>query len=301
MIRPVAFHANPLTMDSNAFMKEDLALSESQQQAAALREFSDMCAALISAGVEVLVFQDTRAPGTPDSVFPNNWVSFHEDGTVVLYPMMAINRRTERRMDIIESLSAEHRFKISRIIDLSGHEERGQFLESTGSMVFDRRNHIVYACVSPRTHLEALADFSQQLGYEVISFEAFDRGGQAVYHTNVMMSHGDGFAVICLDAITKKEQKDAVIRRLEEAGQQIIAIDFEQMEQFAGNMLELENREGEKVLVMSGRARDSLSQEQIAMLQQYATIVSTPINVIEDSAGGSVRCMLAEIFLPRAA
>ncbi len=299
MVRPVAFHANPLTLDSNAFMKTDLGLSESQQQEAALAEFEGLASALLAAGVEVLVFDDTRAPGTPDSIFPNNWVSLHADGTVVLYPMMAFNRRTERRMDIIEALSAQHDFRVGKIIDLSGHEQKEQFLESTGSLVLDRVNRIAYACLSPRTNIEALGDFSQQLDYDVVSFDAMDRDGQAIYHTNVMMAHGDGFAVVCLDAIADKAQRQAVLAKLDDAGQEVIPITFEQMEQFAGNMLELENQLGEKILAMSARAYASLSKEQIETLRRHAKIVSTPINVIEDSAGGSVRCMLAEIFLPR--
>ncbi len=299
MVRPVAFHANPLTLDSNAFMKTDLGLSESQQQEAALAEFEGLASALLAAGVEVLVFEDTRAPGTPDSIFPNNWVSLHADGTVVLYPMMAFNRRTERRMDIIEALSSKHDFRVGKIIDLSGHEQKEQFLESTGSLVLDRVNRIAYACLSPRTNIEALGDFSQQLDYDVVSFDAMDRDGQAIYHTNVMMAHGDGFAVVCLDAIADTSQREAVLARLAGAGQEVIPITFEQMEQFAGNMLELENQLGEKILAMSARAYASLSKEQIETLRRHAKIVSTPINVIEDSAGGSVRCMLAEIFLPR--
>lgn len=299
MVQPVAFHANPLTLDSNAFMKEDLDLSKSEQQASALREFTGLTSALQAAGVEVIVFQDTRAPGTPDSVFPNNWVSFHEDGTVVLYPMMAGNRRTERRMDIIEALSTEHRFRVEKIVDLTAHEKDSQFLESTGSLVLDRRNRIAYACLSPRTHIDALGDFAQQLDYDIVSFDAVDLDGQAIYHTNVMMAHGDGFAVACLDAIPDLSQRNAVVRKLGAAGHEIIEISFHQMTQFAGNMLEMENKAGGKVLAMSQRAYDSLEAGQIERLQHYAEIVFSPVNVIEDSAGGSVRCMLAEIFLPR--
>ncbi len=174
MVRPVSFHANPLTRDSNAFMKRDLDLSSAQQQAAALREFEGLVQALRRAGVEVLVFDDSRTPATPDSVFPNNWVSFHADGTVVLYPMMAENRRTERRMEIMEALSDSHGFTVSKVIDFSPHETRREFLEGTGSLVLDRRNRVAYACPSPRTNLDALGDFAQQLEYEVITFDALD-------------------------------------------------------------------------------------------------------------------------------
>lgn len=299
MVRPVAFHSNPLTLDSNAFMKEDIGLTESQQQASALREFNGLSNALQEAGVEVFVFDDTRAPGTPDSIFPNNWISLHEDGTVVLYPMMAKNRRTERRMDIIAALSSEHNFRVDKIVDLTVHESRDQFLESTGSLVLDRRNKIAYACISPRTHIDALGDFAQQLDYDVVSFDAVDPDGQAIYHTNVMMAHGDGFAVVCLATISDAAQRQAVVRKLADSGQEVIEISFRQMAGFAGNMLELANKSGDKILAMSKRAHDSLDPGQIGRLRQYAELVFAPINVIEDSAGGSVRCMLAEIFLPR--
>lgn len=301
MVRPVAFHANPLTMDSNSFMNEDLALSDEQQQSAALSEFEGLVAALRDAGVRVLVFDDTRAPGTPDSVFPNNWVSFHADGTVVLYPMMAVNRRTERRMDIIEALSSDEHFQIREIIDLSGHEMEERFLESTGSLVLDRPNRIAYACLSPRTHVEVLGEFAQRLDYEVVTFDATDRDGQAIYHTNVMMAQGNGFAVICAEAIRDQVQRRAVLGKLESLGHEIVEISMSQMEQFAGNMLELESLAGEKILAMSQRARESLKEEQLETLGKHAQLVSAPINVIEDSAGGSVRCMLAEVFLPKTA
>lgn len=299
MVRPVAFHANPLTMESNSFMDEDLALSEQQQQSAALAEFEGLVSVLRDAGLQVLVFEDTRAPGTPDSVFPNNWVSFHADGTVVLYPMMAINRRTERRMDIIEALSSDEHFRIKEIVDLSGHERDDQFLESTGSLVLDRPNRVAYACLSPRTHLEVLGEFAQRLDYDVLSFEATDREGLAIYHTNVMMAQGEGFAVICSESIRDPAQRTAVLGKLESLGHEIVEISYAQMEQFAGNMLELENESGGKILAMSGRAHDSLTAEQRQTLGRYARLVHAPINVIEDSAGGSVRCMLAEVFLPK--
>lgn len=299
MVRPVSFHANPLTRDSNAFMKDAIGLSEEQQQSAALREFDELAETLRQAGIEVLIFEDTRAPATPDSVFPNNWVSFHSDGTVVLYPMMAKNRRTERRIDIIEALSARHGFAISRLVDLSHHEANGKFLEGTGSLVLDRRNRVAYACISPRTDLDVLGDFAQQLDYEVVTFDARDREGEAIYHTNVMMTHGEGFAILCAESITDKEQQSAVLGKLRQCGQEIINIDYDQMVSFSGNMLELENEQGSKLLAMSQRAHSSLAENQLERLAHYAKLVTAPINVIEDSAGGSVRCMLAEVFLPR--
>lgn len=298
MVRPVAFHANPLTRASNSFMDEDLALDEEQQQLAALAEFEGLVGALREAGVRVLVFDDTRAPGTPDSVFPNNWVSFHADGTVVLYPMMAENRRTERRMDIIEALSSDGHFGVREIIDLSIHEQQQKFLESTGSLVLDRPNRVAYACLSARTDVEVLGEFAQRLDYETLAFEALDRDGQPIYHTNVMMAQGDGFAVVCTDAIHDVAQRTAVVRRIASLGHELIEISYTQMEHFCGNMLELEDQQGGKVLAMSSRAHDALGAAQREALARHARFVHAPINVIEDSAGGSVRCMLAEIFLP---
>ncbi len=299
MVRPVAFHANPLTASSNSFMKQDLGLTDEAQQQAAVREFDGLVSVLRSAGVEVIVFDDTSTPGTPDSIFPNNWVSFHEDGTAVLYPMMASNRRTERRMDIIETLSSDFGFRVTDIVDLSGHEQEEKYLESTGSLVLDRRNRIAYACISPRTHIDVLGDFAQRLDYDVVTFDALDGAGAPIYHTNVMMSHGDGFAVICTATLRNERQKSAVLEMLGQHGQEIIEITFEQMGHFAGNMLELESDSGGKVLAMSQRALESLEPEQLERLGSHAKVVAAPIDVIEDSAGGSVRCMLAEIFLPR--
>ncbi len=299
MVRPVAFHANPQTLDSNSFMKADLGLSDDEQQAAAASEFEGLVAVLRDAGVEVIIFEDTSAPGTPDSIFPNNWVSFHEDGTAVLYPMMAVNRRTERRMDIIESLSADFGFRVTSIVDLTRHEAEEKFLESTGSLVLDRRNRVAYACISPRTHIDVLGDFAQQLDYDIVTFDALDREDEPIYHTNVVMAHGDGVVVICTDTIRDEEQKAAVLDTLAQHDQEVVEITYPQMEKFAGNMLELENRDGEKVLAMSQRALDSLTPQQLERLGKHAKIVAAPIGVIEDSAGGSVRCMLAEIFLPK--
>ncbi|MBT8132818.1 MAG: amidinotransferase [Gammaproteobacteria bacterium] len=299
MVRPVAFHANPLTRASNSFMDEDLGLNEQQQQQAALAEFEGLVSVLRKAGVRVLVFDDTRAPGTPDSVFPNNWVSFHADGTVVLYPMMAENRRTERRMDIIEALSSDEHYSVREIIDLSVHEQQQKFLESTGSLVLDRPNRIAYACLSARTDVDVLGDFAQRLDYEALTFDALDREGQPIYHTNVMMAQGDGFAVVCAESIRDKTQRTAVLNRLTSLAHEVVEISYTQMEHFAGNMLELKDQQGGKVLAMSSRAHDALDPGQREALGRHARLVHAPINVIEDSAGGSVRCMLAEGFLPR--
>ena len=298
MIRPKRFQSNPQTAESNAFQAEP-DLSPAEQQRAALPEFEGLASALRDAGIDVIVFDDTPEPHTPDSVFPNNWVSFHADGTVVLYPMEAENRRGERRPDIVERLDTELGFQVRQVLDLSHHEKDGHFLEGTGSMVLDRVNHVAYACLSSRTHLDVLGEFAQRMDYEVVAFEAVDRNGVPIYHTNVLMNVGEKFSVICDAAIARDDQREAVLERLESTGHEIIRLDFDQLEAFAGNMLELRATDGVPVMAMSQRAWDSLREEQRKKLQAGGRIVTAAINDIEDSAGGSVRCMLAEIHLPR--
>ncbi len=299
MIRPVRFEANPQTEASNRFMGKS-ELAPAQQQPAALREFESLATALREAGIDVVVVDDTPEPHTPDSVFPNNWVSFHADGRVVLYPMEAPNRRTERRVDIIDTLASQYGFQVAEIVDLTAHEDDGVFLEGTGSMVLDRANRIAYACASSRTGLDALGDFAQRMDYDAVVFDAIDRNGVPIYHTNVLMNVGERLAVVCADAIPRAEQREAVLERLRETGHEIVLLSYDQLDAFAGNMLELRNADGNRVLAMSQQALDSLSAEQRARLEANATIVSAPIDLIEASAGGSVRCMLAEIHLPRA-
>jgi hypothetical protein len=225
-------------------------------------------------------------------------VSFHGDGRVVLYPMEAPNRRNERRSDIIEKIGAEFGYRISDVLDLSAHEKSGHFLEGTGSMVLDRVNRVAYACLSTRTHLDPLGDFAQRMDYEVIAFDATDQDGVPIYHTNVLMNVGEAVAVICDEAIKDDGQRNAVLAQLEETGHEVVRITFDQLLAFAGNMLELRNENGERVLAMSSRAWNSLDERQQAALSNNARIVTAPIDAIEDSAGGSVRCMLAEVHLP---
>jgi hypothetical protein len=300
MIRPTRFQSNPQTADSNAFQTEPDA-SPAEQQRAALPEFEGLVSALRGAGVDVVVFDDTPEPHTPDSVFPNNWVSFHADGTVVIYPMEAENRRGERRMDIIDRLGTELGFQVREVVDLSHHEANGHFLEGTGSMVLDRVNRVAYACLSSRTHLDVLGDFAQRMDYDVVAFEAVDRDGVPIYHTNVLMNVGERLAVICDGAISRDEQRKAVLERLEATGHEIISLSFDQLLAFAGNMLELRAADGVPVIAMSRRAWNSLSEEQRAVCEANGRIVTAAIDDIEDSAGGSVRCMLAEIHLPKSA
>jgi hypothetical protein len=298
MIRPARFHSNPLTAASNRFQGRTT-LSGEQQQRAALAEFAGLRLALEQAGIQVIVEDDTVVPPTPDAIFPNNWVSFHADGTAVLYPMEAVNRRTERRPDIVDRLSGVHGFQVSRIVDLSPHEKHGHYLEGTGSLVLDRVNRIAYACLSTRTHLDPLGDFAQQLDYDLVTFDAVDRHGTAIYHTNVLMNVGEELAVVCVDALPRDEQRRAVLESLAASGHRVLNLNYDQLDAFAGNMLELSSSSGERVLAMSAQARNALDKEQLEVIEAGARIVSAPIDRIEASAGGSVRCMLAEIHLPR--
>lgn len=298
MIRPVRFQSNPLTAESNRFQGNSV-LEPQAQQASALGEFDNLVDALRRNGVEVIVVEDTPEPHTPDSIFPNNWISFHADGRVVLYPMEAENRRAERRTDVIELLNDRLGFLVSEIVDLSGHEESGHYLEGTGSMVLDRKNHIAYACLSTRTHLDPLGEFAQRMNYEVVVFDAVDVDGIPIYHTNVLMNVGEKLAVLCDVAIQRPEQRAAVVGQLQDTGHDVIALSYAQLAAFAGNMLELRNDKGERVIALSQRACESLAADQLAKLHANGRVVSVPIDDIESSAGGSVRCMLAEVHLPK--
>jgi len=298
MIRPARFESNPLTAESNRFQVSQEASPE-QQQLSAVAEFEALGRVLEENGVTVIRIDDTAEPHTPDSIFPNNWVSFHADGTVVLYPMEAANRRTERRQDIIDSLSRDHGFQVSEIIDFSSHENEAHYLEGTGSMVLDRVNRVAYACLSSRTHLDVLGEFAQRMDYDIIAFDAVDEDGAAIYHTNVLMNVGESLAVICADTITRPDQREAVLQRLAETGHEIVMLTHEQLEAFAGNMLELRAASGERLIAMSTRARESLTKDRLDIIEKNGTIVDADIHTIENSAGGSVRCMLAEIHLPQ--
>jgi hypothetical protein len=299
IIRPVAFAGNPQTQPSNAFQQLDSGQVGTASQSLALREFEGLVSALEKAGVTVHVFDDTREPHTPDSIFPNNWVSFHADGTVVLYPMLAENRRLERRLDLLEALSAKHGFHASRVIDLTRHEYDGRYLEGTGSLVLDRTHRVAYACVSPRTDLDVLGDFAQQLDYDIVAFEAHDANGAPIYHTNVLMSVGERFAAVCSSAI-REDEREGVLNQLRGTGRAVIDLSMEQMNAFAGNMLELGSTLTGSVIAMSERARDALTAEQRATLASSSgPIVATAIPTIEKLGGGSVRCMLAELHIPK--
>ena len=297
MIRPVRFGFNEETADTNAFQdQEHAAQTRDVAQTDALREFDEMVRQLRAAGVDVIVVEDTPEPYTPDSIFPNNWVSFHNNGTVILYPMQAENRRLERRRDILDQL--EERFYINRLVDLSAFEKEGIFLEGTGSMVLDRKFKVAYACLSPRTSEEALDAFALQMNYEIVKFNAVDASGKAIYHTNVLMCIGDLFAVVCLAAIPDPDERLMVRSTLEMSGRQIIEITLDQMTHFAGNMLEVKTKRGGKLIVMSTQAYESLTPRQLDALDDYATILHFDLPMIEGNGGGSARCMMAEVHLP---
>ncbi|MCC2589525.1 citrulline utilization hydrolase CtlX [Chryseobacterium sp. MFBS3-17] len=298
MIEPVAFGFNAQTAENNYFQVEQ---QGGNTQEKALQEFRDFVAKLRSKGINVITVKDTQDPHTPDSIFPNNWVSFHKDGRVVLYPMFAPNRREERREDILELLKAEG-FQISGVDDWAVHEENKLFLEGTGSMIFDHENKIAYGSVSLRLDEQLFRDFCEKYGYKPVVFHSFQSVGTdrlPIYHTNVMMCVADRFVVICLDCIDDEMEREKVQEVIKSSGKEVIEISEEQLQQFAGNMLQVQNTAGEKFLVMSRTAHDSLSTEQIASIEQYCEIISADLHTIETNGGGSARCMLAEVFLPK--
>lgn len=297
MIRPARFGANPETADSNRFQQ---AGSGADAHEAARREFDGLVSRLRTAGIVVQVADDTPEPPKPDACFPNNWVSFHADGSVVLYPMMAPSRRAERRAEPIAQLRAAG-FRIARTVDLSEWELRGEFLEGTGSLVLDRCHRLAYACRSPRTTTRALADFARRLGYRVVAFDALGPDGRPAYHTNVLMAIGDGFSVICAAAIPDAGQRRAVLHELRASGHEPIEIGVAEMHGFAGNLLALRDALGRQVIAMSDTAWASLSPGAKDALATHGNIVTAPIPTIERHGGGSVRCMIAEVFLPRGA
>jgi hypothetical protein len=300
MVRPARFGSNPQTAASNAFQQVAGRAGGRDQQTAVLGEFDALANALERSGVEVLVAADTADPVKPDAIFPNNWVSFHRDGTIALYPLLAPNRRCERRDDILEQVVRQGSFRVSRTVDLSHREAEEKYLEGTGSVVLDRTNRVAYACSSPRTDLDVLGDFAQQLDYELMSFEAVDGAGLAIYHTNVSMAIGAGFAVVCGESIVKAEHRIAVLSKLRATGHDIVDISRAQMAEFAGNILELTSSSG-NFIALSQRALRSFEPAQRRMLESHAALLPVSIPNVEWFGGGGVRCMLAEIHLPKRA
>ncbi|HET6254918.1 MAG TPA: arginine deiminase-related protein [Puia sp.] len=291
MIRPVNFSFNPETAVNNAF--QSAATTDAQQQAQ--QEFDRFVQVLRDNDVHVTVIDDTPEPFTPDSIFPNNWISFHDQGLICLYPMYAVNRRPERKPAILQQL-ARH-FHIDRTLDLSGYEAEQRFLEGTGSMVLDRDYKITYACLSPRTDRTVLLDFCASTDYTPEIFTAVDANNQPIYHTNVMMCVADRFVVACLDSLPNPQERDHFIHTVESTNKSLIPITTEQMNRFAGNMLQIHNRSGERLLVMSSQAYHSLTLDQIRQLTTFNRILHSPLNNIETNGGGSARCMMAEIHL----
>lgn len=291
MIRPVNFGFNAETAVNNAFQKN----SEGSVQQNALKEFNDLVALLTTNKVDVTVVEDSLHPATPDSIFPNNWISFHEDGLVYLYPMFAHNRRLERKPAVIDTVQSK--FTITEMIDLTGFEEQDIFLEGTGSMVLDREFKIAYASLSPRTNEMVLTEFCKRAGYRPVIFSSADEKGIAIYHTNVMMCVAKTFAVVCLECISTEEEKINLLNSLKQTGKSIVDISLQQLKHFAGNMLQVMNKDGELLLVMSTQAYQSLSVAQVTVLQSHNRILHTSLNTIEMAGGGSARCMMAEIFL----
>lgn len=301
MVRPKHFGYNAQTAVTNRFQSPG-AIAASDVAQRALREFDAFAAALKGEGVTVCIAEDSDQPRKPDAVFPNNWVSFHRDGTVVLYPMHAENRRIERRQEVIDAVVRSTGFRVTRVVDLTAHEKTGRFLEGTGSLVLDHVARVAYACRSPRTHPEVAAEWARELGYDLEMFAASDEGGTPIYHTNVLMHVGTRVAVVALDAIAADERA-RVAARIENSGREIVAIDHAEMNAFAGNMLEVgswdEYLGDYRILVMSETARHKLATAKYKHL--YASVdavLAVPVDVIERHGGGSVRCMLAEIFLP---
>ncbi len=291
MVRPVNFCFNPETAANNLFQKEGFGENAS---VAAIKEFDDFVSLLRSKNVNVTVVQDTPEPHTPDSVFPNNWFSTHEDGALVLYPMFASNRRMERKPHVLESIATI--FPVKRRVDLTIWEKKGLFLEGTGSMILDRDKRVVYACASPRTNETVLEKFCDEMDYSYFLFNSFDSSGNPVYHTNVMMCVGSRFVLSCLDSIRDISEREEFINLVEESDKELIEISLEQMDNFAGNMLELRSADGKALLIMSLRARRSLGKSQTDKLESYCEIVAPSLTAIENNGGGSARCMIAEIF-----
>ena len=297
MIEPVSFNYNAETALNNYFQKNDANFSKPQIQKKALEEFNNFVKLLRSKQVNVHVIKDTIHPLTPDSIFPNNWISFHSNGEVLLYPMFANNRRLERRRDIIKKLQNE--YFVSQVKSLVHYEDKSIFLEGTGSMILDRTNKICYASISLRTNKSIVLDFCDQLNYKPVLFNSFqDVDGKRlpIYHTNVMMCVASDFAIVCLDAIDSQDEKNSVINSLITTNKEIIQISELQANKFAGNMLQVQG--DKKYLIMSESAFNTLSEEQIQKIESYCSILYSDLKTIEKFGGGSARCMMAEIFLP---
>ena len=295
LVRPAAFGFHPEAAETNAFASGS---ADAGVRAHAIREAERLARSLDRAGVEVLMFDDTPEPGKPDAVFPNNWISFHADGTVVVYPMATERRRLERNLPAVKALLGRKGFEVRQVIDLSAHEETGHFLEGTGSLILDRPGRRAFANRSRRTDEKVVAEFDRQLGFETRLFDAFGASGHPIYHTNVLLSLGTALAVLCAEVVPD-EQRSALIADIEGTGRSVILVDYEQLRRFACNILELQGRAGEPVIAMSEAARKSFRPDQLSEIERFGTIVEASIPTIEAVGGGSVRCMIADVHLPR--
>jgi hypothetical protein len=301
MIRPVAFRMNEQTVVNNHYQKALDGLLPATVNAKAQAEFDAFVEKLRAVGVNVIVIDDTLEPDTPDSIFPNNWISFHENGDIALYPMFAENRRLERREDVFDILE-EKGFEINDIMDYTSAEEDGIFLEGTGSIILDRENEMAYCALSPRADEELFIEFCEDFEYNPVIFEAYQTvNGERkhIYHTNVMMCIAETFAVICADCIDDKAERKMVLQKLKESGKEIIFITEEQVNNFAGNMLQVRGANDERFLIMSDAAYNVLTKEQITKIEKHCKILHASLDIIEACGGGSARCMMAEVFLPK--
>ena len=301
MIRPANFRMNEQTAVNNYYQQELSGMLPASINAKAQEEFDAFVEKLTAVGVEVVVVEDTKEPDTPDALFPNNWISFHENGDIAIYPMFAENRRLERREDVLEVLE-EKGFSIENVIDYSEAEEEGIFLEGTGSMILDRQNRKAYCALSPRADEELFIEFCEDFEFTPVIFEAnqtVDGQREAIYHTNVMMCVAETFAVVCLDSIDNKKEKKNLLKHLKSDKKEVIAISEEQVTQFAGNMLQVRGNNDERYLVMSTSAYESLTNQQLKNLEKHTKIVHSSLQTIETCGGGSARCMMAEVFLPK--
>ena len=297
MIEPVSFQMNEETVKSNYYQKQDDTIPLNRVQQLALEEFLGLKEILQSNGIQVISIKDTKSPFTPDSIFPNNWISFHRNGKVVLYPMLSENRRKERRLDILDTI-ALNGFKYHKIVDYTSFETENKFLEGTGAMVLDRKNNVAYCSLSSRANKSLFMQFCTENKYQPVVFTSFhtvENKRKPIYHTNVMMSIGTDYAMICLDAIDDLSEREKVLLSLKNSDKEIIALSEEQIVNFAGNTLLLKGNNSD-IIVMSNRAKKSLTEEQILQLEKFGKIVSVSIPTIEKFGGGSVRCMLAEIL-----
>ncbi|MGB5462326.1 MAG: arginine deiminase-related protein [Aureibaculum sp.] len=302
MVRPVNFRMNEQTAVNNYYQKVLEDVTPETVQSRALKEFDEFVNKLRSAGIQVIVFQDTKNPDTPDSIFPNNWISFHENGDVVLYPMFAENRRLERDENVLKLLEKEG-FIIHNIIDYTSAETENVFLEGTGSLLLDRQHRKAYCALSPRADEDLLIEFCEDFNYAPVIFHANQSvNGErlAIYHTNVMMCLGEDFSIICLNSIDDKSERKNVIKQLKEDGKEVIDITELQLSSFAGNMLQVAGIKGKKFIIMSSAAHQSLTDKQISSLEKHGEIISSSLDTIEACGGGSARCMMAELFLPKA-